>query len=364
MEERESVTLSLRAASGPELGPHDTSRVADAAWRRAQELRASAAPRTLRLRRASWAAAAAGLVGAAVLTLHGYDPAFAVEGEPVRVWDGGGWDTSRSVPVHRWVHAATAGSVLRGPEGARIAPRAGSLFRIVQSAVGRGARYEVQFEEGGAAVAGDAISVELGDEVRVERRGTGSFQLSVALEHDTAGTTPRVEVTSGLARVFALRTGETLEVGASEAACLVPGVAGSQAAGRLAMVAPWTPEFPRRFAFTAHVTGAQPWGTGGVRLLLRGTDPVLHAVEVPAREVFEAVHQMNAITSVQISLSRGDRDLREYVHEKDGRRTKVVVHRLGASLESEGSRRDFPSLAELRRQEPEAAALFGDHLPQ
>src|SRR5688500_10227070 len=106
MLESDPFVRSLRDAADPRVEPDAAARIAEAAWRRAADLRGARTIRWRRFRRAGGLAAAAALFAAAVYGLRGTEPAFAVEGDPVMVAKGGEWKPSRTV---------CAGAVVRVP---------------------------------------------------------------------------------------------------------------------------------------------------------------------------------------------------------------------------------------------------------
>ena len=99
------IERALAEASGPGLAPGAAGRIADGAWRRAAELRASRTPRFRVFGRLGFLTAAAAAIVGALVVFRRSEAAFAVEGDPVMVRRGGGWTSSLRVAADEHARA-------------------------------------------------------------------------------------------------------------------------------------------------------------------------------------------------------------------------------------------------------------------
>lgn len=387
MREPETFRTLLRDAADPDLAPGAAQRIADGAWERAQ--RASAASRSTSLRAPRRlvvpAVAAASILVALTLAVRGSAPAFAVDGDPVQVLRSDTWESARRVPVGSWVFVPQgANATVRGSDGSLVAPRPGALFRIVASHV-RARSWRVELRSGGAEVAGSRVDLAFTGALEVARDDesqplrvtvTSGSTLDSAPERveGIVASSPAVRVLDGTARVADLRATDFLVLRASEGAgSFDVGRPGAPAFRVLREVA-WTPDVAMHVFRGANVVAAAPRGEGGVSVALMepGAGARAFFIASPLRD--EAISMLNLATTQRAAFEfetrvvRTERaaspDTASYECVQDGRRTAITIRGDGsARLERTGEPpRDFVSLAALRRDAPDAAALFGDKL--
>jgi hypothetical protein len=355
----------LREAADPRLAPGAASRIADGAWARAAAAPRLGVSRFLAGPRALWAAAAAVLVAVSVLALHGTDPAFAVEGDPVMVARGGEMVPTNVVHLGSVVSVPEQGSrVLRWRDGGVFSPRPGSLFRLVRSDGGPHAG-RIEFERGGGEFDGASFVVASGDMAVESAPSRAPARFSITL---TAGSgEASVAIESGTACVRSLATSDYLVLNATERAATKRVRLGGIPAMRLAKVADWTCAADRQIATgRVSVVDVDFRPVGGITLFGTTQKRELLAFEVPPAEVQDAIGRVNAHAVVRFAFRHAapaaEVDAR-YVYENNGRRVEVTTRRDGTVGVSEGGvSREFGDLASFRRDAPELAALFGDTL--
>src|SRR5262245_10311425 len=183
---------AVREAADPRLPPGTSSRIAEGAWARASASRRGG-PRFLSGPRALWAAAAALLLAVSLLALHGTDPAFAVEGDPVMVARGDGWAETNVVHLDSVVRVPDEGRrVLRWRDGGVLSPRPGSLFRFVRSDGGPHPG-RIEFERGGGEFDGVSFVVAARDVVVEREPSAAEFRFSISLAAEDGEASVEVE---------------------------------------------------------------------------------------------------------------------------------------------------------------------------
>jgi hypothetical protein len=368
----------VREAAGPALPAGAPARIRDGAWERAAALRRGGdAPRP-GFRRAAWTVAAAAAVVAAIVLAGGAPPAFAVEGDPVRVWGGDSWRTERRAPARAWILVEGGGRRLVSPSGeTSIEPGPGALFRILGGEGGGGGPWHVEVSRGGVGVAGRVGLLSAGEVSVIPDPGTSSFAGRLLLE-EPAGASPvppvaaeaggdaTVAVDRGFAVVRLGLTRDEIRLSGGESAAVLP--LGRRL--RLAPLRPWGPAVAGDVALGSPMTDAFPGPEGMLRILLRRPSGRSCAVDVPLDGMDEAVRALNAAMTVYAhrlrptsTAFRRDEPLREHRHEIDGRSTVVFTGGGGpVILDRDGVREAFPDTAALRRARPEVTELFGDTL--
>jgi len=383
----EAFADKLRAALDPRLGADAAERIADGAWQRTHEDPAAPPVRRLPRRGIRYAAAAAVLLAVAAggIVSRPASDAFAVEGDPVRVWNGGDWKTTKNVRGDATVFAPQGTRALLGHDGARIEPTAGAVFRIVLT---DDARFEVRVMRGSVSVSGGSHRLVVGDfeaqpqsvTAIVTLRGAmiSGEPISVSLPTwpfpEPAGAVPQVEAVVGTATVRNVRTGERRALAPLDLLTL------DAASQRMLSVQRWDEAIATRVLLGAMPVGASPTPRGDAQLVLHGIDSEIIATLIPQEQIPRAFALVNYATfenlratprlavAVHIgAVTMGGRPAfdpaREIVHEKDGIVTALRIYPDGTvEVESGGRTRVFPSLDAARSAEKATLARFADYL--
>lgn len=353
------IERALAEASGPGLAPGAAGRIADGAWRRAAELRASRTPRFRVFGRLGFLTAAAAAIVGALVVFRRSEAAFAVEGDPVMVRRGGGWTSSLRVAADELVKIPDGVRALRWSFGGVLRPRPGTVLQFARADSSRQVR--VEFKSGGAEVDGSCFLVSMPGDALVERdpsSGVARFEVRV-------GDLGAPEVSVGEGSVF-LRTGRarsSLQLANAERAALVPLLQGASTQMTWTKIAPWSPAAAATLEHGVfRVLDAQFVQDGQVALLGSAPGCGTFGIEVPPAQMPEVVNRINLFARVRVAVTAGGSPAR-YVYEKDGASVVVTVDATGAARVQQGrDERCFRDLAALRRDAPEVAALFGDAL--
>jgi hypothetical protein len=395
----EDLARELREAARPDIEPGAARRIADGAWRRDAERReAGRAPlfaRPLpvnawrRMRRLGVAACLVTAAGIGVFGLHGTEPAFAVDGDPVQVWTGEEWEDALKVEVGSFVFVPGGVRTLRGRDGSRIDPRPGACFRLAADLPELSFKIEVL--RGRAEVLGPALTLDVAD-VSVEPEDPTAFHVDVKLV--TAGHTGQWDFTppadpvtvswEGTPVIRAVQnvrlsqriTGESLSLQPAETATLVA-VEDAPAPQRLAYLEAWSAAVPERIA-----AGNLVVNVDSDRFVLYGGRG-FECVELPAPELrLDALVKMNEASTAylgfvsdlhdqQLEVEQHIRVLQQLVDdtpprrelrlERNGESVVVRILATGAVTLQRSSQvpEHFDSVKTLRAAKPEAAALFG-----
>ena len=367
MTDDDHVFETLREAADPQIPPGASSRIADGAWTRAASARQSGGRRFLGGPRALWAAAAALLVAVTFFTLHGTDPAFAVEGDPVMVARGNGWAPERKVRLDDVVRVPDSGNTrLRSRDGGVLHPLPGSQFRFVRSD-GEPRALCIEFDRGGGEFDGTSFVVAARDMIVEREPSAAALRFSIAIAAGDDGA--RVTVDRGRAVVRSLATSERLLLNAAERAMALRVSLSGEPCVRLARVTDWTPAVDRQIASgVVSVFDASRGPVGGITLVGTTDRREFLAFDVPSSDVQQAVRGVNLFSFLRVACrvdaSSADAGAR-YVYENSGRRVELAMGHDGVVTVSDGgSTRAFRDLAAFRRDAPELAALFGDTLPR
>jgi hypothetical protein len=407
-EEARRIARAVREASGPAPDDGAARRIADGAWERARMARPA---RPLRLPAAArrWAVAAAAVivVGIGAFALRPTEPVFAVEGEPVKVWDEDRWTTTKRVRPGTTVFASDGFRVLRGRgalEGETIRPEAGTTFRI--EVTGEGERtLTVQLLGGAAEVRGDALRLCLADVEVAPRRANTAYGVwaSVPPSDDVDAPPPRtldaaraalarVRIRMGDATVLHRSTGETLELEGEEMATLLPVSRGGRTVYRLSRLRRFEPGVGVHIAAGHPVLDVRRSHDGAIAVL-GGPDDAVTGVAIEAAELPAALDQMHtamlafvSTTDVRIegapggarfeviSSSPGVASLEERAFRTGQTLVEVSVRRDGASVRvlvdddgrveviRDGTAQSYDSLDAARAVDPDAVEVLDRYL--
>lgn len=356
---------AVREAADPRLEPGAAARISQGAWERA-----AASPRGGRSRflpgpRVAWAAAAAVLVAVTLLALHGTEPAFAVDGDPVMVARGDEWHVTRTVDLDDVVRVPEDGTcVLRSRDLGYISPLPGSEFRFVRIE-GAPHEFRIEFERGGGEFDGVSFVVAARDVLVQREPSAAELCFTIALTEDDGDASVSVERGSALVRSIA--TSERLLLHAAERAETIRLRLEGQACLRIAKVSDWTRAADAQIA-TGRIAfvDADFRGLGGITLFGTTDRRELVGFEVPLSEVRDAVRSINAVAAIRFAFRHAARPaVIESVctYELGSRRVEAIRRTDGSVTVSEaGATRVFADVAAFRRESPEQAALFADAL--
>ena len=355
---------AVREAADPRLEPGASARISQGAWDRAAASRGGRS-RFLPGPRVAWAAAAAVLVAVTLLALHGTEPAFAVEGDPVMVARGDEWLVTRKVDLDDVVRIPDDGTcVLRSSDLGFIFPLPGSEFRFVRIE-GASQDLRVEFARGGGEFDGASFVVATRDMVVQREPSAAELCFTISLTEDDGDASVSVERGSALVR--SLATSERLLLRAAERAETIRLRLEGQACLRIAKVSDWTRAADAQIA-TGRIAfvDADFRGLGGITLFGTTDRREIVGFEVPLSEVRDAVRSVNAVAAFRFAFRHAAKPAAiESVctYELGSRRVQAVRRTDGSVTVSEaGATRWFADVAAFRRDAPEQASLFADSL--
>jgi hypothetical protein len=358
------VLDAVRDAADPRLEAGAAARISQGAWERAAASRGGSS-RFLAGPRVAWAAAAAVLVAVSLLALHGTEPAFAVEGDPVMVARGGEWRVTRNVDLDDVVRVPEHGTcILRSRDIGVLSPLPGSEFRFVRLE-GAPHDFRIEFERGGGEFDGASFVVAARDVVVQREPSAVELCFTIALTEDAGDASVSVE--RGAALVRSIATSERLLLQPAERAETIRVRLEGQACRRIAKVSDWTRAADKQIASgRIAFVDADFRGLGGITLFGTTDRRELVGFEVPLSEVRDAVRSVNAVAAIRFAVGHAVQPAAVHsicTYELGSRRVEAVKRTDGSVTVSEqGATRVFADVASFRRDAPDVAALFAGAL--
>jgi hypothetical protein len=375
---------ALREGAEPVPDDGAAERIADGAWARATKLRTKRRARWRPGGRIGLAAAAALLLAAGLYGLPGEEAAFAVEGEPVRVREGGDWSGPKRTVREGDVVEMQSGTRLVGRTGSAVVATRRSVFHVSEATT---VRLTIQIEAGDLRVEGPNVRIEAGDLHVTGSELVPRHGIRIALGDAVASAPTEVQVLRGSAVVD--RLGERLELGTDQKARLVTDTAAHVM--RLALVEDWSASAPVTMACERSFPISAQSDADGMFVLV-GTVAGRHAHTpsrplrgflIPKESIDEATWTMNELVKEMIVrfeakgtashvavlrdvdsvVRRTALPVSEYAFEKGDLRVRVTVDAGGrVTLTENDGASTFDDLAALRRSRTDVADLFGDRL--